>query len=274
MLRSTCSAAATVITVWASASWACSPQPWSADPCRRSNLPACYYDWTAPTGNGGDGNGVILSDDGEGNEAPATLPFDWVKERVTFMDLQAAREWAAREGDQQLGSLIGEAETADTASPAQSAPDPWIEAASANLDISMSDRLKASNLFHEFQRLDWWSDYSDDGDVRYREMIRSGNALDQLKEFAGSGEDHAYLASRIYDKTAPEEFMRPSGAWYVPADAETMAAIDAKAAFYLAVLWSVSTAPAGLSSRGRRRALLRDRAASGQRRRQRSGNAR
>jgi hypothetical protein len=100
--------------------------------------------------------------------------------------------------------------------------DPWIQAASANLDISMPDRLKAINLFHEFQRLDWWSDYSDDGDVRYREMIRTGNALDQLKEFAGGGKDHAYLASRIYDKTAPEEFERPRAAdginrnaWYV-----------------------------------------------------------
>ena len=93
--------------------------------------------------------------------------------------------------------------------------DPWIRAASANLDISTAARVKASTLFHEFQRLDWWSDYSDDGDVRYRQAIRTGNALDQLKEFAGAGEDHAYLASRIYDKTAPEEFMKPR-TWYVP----------------------------------------------------------
>ena len=102
--------------------------------------------------------------------------------------------------------------------------DNWIQAASANLNISTADQLQASNLFHEFQRLDWWSDYSDDGDVRYREMIRTGNALDQLKEFAGASKDHAYLASRIYDKTAPEEFERPrvrgsnDNAWYVPAD--------------------------------------------------------
>ena len=93
--------------------------------------------------------------------------------------------------------------------------DNWIQETSADLNISTADRLRASNLFHEFQRLDWWSDYSDDGDVRYREMIRTGNALDQLKEFAGAGKDHAYLASRIYDKTAPEEFSKPR-TWYVP----------------------------------------------------------
>jgi hypothetical protein len=114
--------------------------------------------------------------------------------------------------------------------------DPWIQAASGNLNISTADREKASRLFHEFKRLDWWSDYSDDGDVRYREMIRTGNALDQLKEFAGGGKDHAYLASRIYDKTAPAEFGRPRAAdginrnaWYVPADEETIRMIDARA---------------------------------------------
>lgn len=57
------------------------------------------------------GNGVILGDD-NGDEAPATLPLDWVKERVTFMDLQAVREWAAREPDQPnqqaVGSFVGE----------------------------------------------------------------------------------------------------------------------------------------------------------------------
>ena len=102
--------------------------------------------------------------------------------------------------------------------------DPWIQATSANLNISTADRLKASNLLHEFQRLDWWSDYSDDGDVRYREMIRTGNALDQLTAFAGASNDHAYLASRIYDKTAPEEFMRSSYTWYVPDLAQTQGA--------------------------------------------------
>jgi Domain of unknown function (DUF3846) len=54
------------------------------------------------------GNGVILGDD-NGDEAPATLPLDWVKERVTFMDLQAVREWVAQEpGQEVMGSLIGE----------------------------------------------------------------------------------------------------------------------------------------------------------------------
>jgi hypothetical protein len=28
----------------------CSPEPWSADPCRRADLPACYYDWISADG--------------------------------------------------------------------------------------------------------------------------------------------------------------------------------------------------------------------------------
>jgi Domain of unknown function (DUF3846) len=39
------------------------------------------------------GNGVILSSTDDGDEAPCTLSLDWVKERVTFMDLEAARQW-------------------------------------------------------------------------------------------------------------------------------------------------------------------------------------
>ena len=39
------------------------------------------------------GNGVILSSTGDGDEAPCTLLLDWVKERITFMDLEAARQW-------------------------------------------------------------------------------------------------------------------------------------------------------------------------------------
>jgi Domain of unknown function (DUF3846) len=39
------------------------------------------------------GNGVILSLTPDGDEAPCTLPLDWVTERVTFMDLVAARAW-------------------------------------------------------------------------------------------------------------------------------------------------------------------------------------
>jgi hypothetical protein len=38
------------------------------------------------------GNGVILSSTEDGGEAPCSLSLDWVKERVTFMDLQAARQ--------------------------------------------------------------------------------------------------------------------------------------------------------------------------------------
>jgi hypothetical protein len=38
------------------------------------------------------GNGVILSSTDDGDEAPFTLPLDWARERVTFMDLVAARQ--------------------------------------------------------------------------------------------------------------------------------------------------------------------------------------
>ena len=40
------------------------------------------------------GNGVILASTEDGDEAPCTLPLDWVKESVTFMDLAGARDWA------------------------------------------------------------------------------------------------------------------------------------------------------------------------------------
>jgi Domain of unknown function (DUF3846) len=39
------------------------------------------------------GNGVIPSSTDDGGEAPCTLSLDCVKERVTFMDLEAARHW-------------------------------------------------------------------------------------------------------------------------------------------------------------------------------------
>ena len=39
------------------------------------------------------GHGVILSTTDDGGEAPCTLSVDWVKERVTFMNLEAARKW-------------------------------------------------------------------------------------------------------------------------------------------------------------------------------------
>jgi hypothetical protein len=39
------------------------------------------------------GDGVILSLTDAGDEAPCTLPLNWVKERVTFMDREAARQW-------------------------------------------------------------------------------------------------------------------------------------------------------------------------------------
>jgi hypothetical protein len=39
------------------------------------------------------GNGIILSTTEDGDEAACTVPLDWVKERVTFMDLAAALQW-------------------------------------------------------------------------------------------------------------------------------------------------------------------------------------
>jgi len=42
------------------------------------------------------GHGVILSTTDDGGEAPCTLSVDWVKERVTFMDLEAARQCTRR----------------------------------------------------------------------------------------------------------------------------------------------------------------------------------
>jgi hypothetical protein len=39
------------------------------------------------------GNGIILSSTEDGDEAPCTLLLEWVKDRVTFMDLDAARQW-------------------------------------------------------------------------------------------------------------------------------------------------------------------------------------
>jgi hypothetical protein len=44
-------AAAAVFIVSAEA-WACSPQPWSNYPCRRADLPPCYYDWSTAMGDG------------------------------------------------------------------------------------------------------------------------------------------------------------------------------------------------------------------------------
>lgn len=40
------------------------------------------------------GNGVILALSDDGEEAPCTLPLDWVTDRVTFMDLAAVRQWS------------------------------------------------------------------------------------------------------------------------------------------------------------------------------------
>jgi hypothetical protein len=39
------------------------------------------------------GNGVILSSTDDSYQGPCTLSIDWVKEHVTFMDLEAARQW-------------------------------------------------------------------------------------------------------------------------------------------------------------------------------------
>ena len=45
------------------------------------------------------GDGVILSSTDDGDEAPCTLLLDWVKERVTFMDLVDARQWCRTHGE-------------------------------------------------------------------------------------------------------------------------------------------------------------------------------
>jgi hypothetical protein len=45
------------------------------------------------------GNGVILSSTDDGDEAPCTLSRDWVQDRVTFMDLRAARQWCRTHGE-------------------------------------------------------------------------------------------------------------------------------------------------------------------------------
>ena len=42
------------------------------------------------------GNGVIVGSGLIADEAPCTLSLDWVRERVTFMDMQAAWEWCHR----------------------------------------------------------------------------------------------------------------------------------------------------------------------------------
>ena len=42
------------------------------------------------------GNGVIVASTDDGDEAACTLALDWVKERVTFMDLDAAYRWSRR----------------------------------------------------------------------------------------------------------------------------------------------------------------------------------
>jgi hypothetical protein len=47
-----------IALIWTIPALACSPQPWSADPCRRADLPSCYYDWTTA---GGDRLGTCTS---------------------------------------------------------------------------------------------------------------------------------------------------------------------------------------------------------------------
>jgi hypothetical protein len=46
------------------------------------------------------GNGVILSTTNDGDEAPCALSVDSVRDRVTFMDLHAARAWCHRQEHQ------------------------------------------------------------------------------------------------------------------------------------------------------------------------------
>jgi hypothetical protein len=48
------------------------------------------------------GRGIILSSTPEGDEAPCGLPLDGVKERVSFMDVEAVRAWAGDQHEPQL----------------------------------------------------------------------------------------------------------------------------------------------------------------------------
>src|SRR5215469_8008269 len=51
-MRGVASIATIAILTVSVQAWACSPQPWSNDPCRRADLPPCFYDWTTTRGDG------------------------------------------------------------------------------------------------------------------------------------------------------------------------------------------------------------------------------
>jgi Domain of unknown function (DUF3846) len=56
------------------------------------NNPQCFFmfrDGHQPLA----GNGVILASTDEGDEAPCSLPLEWVKERVRFMDGLSVLQW-------------------------------------------------------------------------------------------------------------------------------------------------------------------------------------
>jgi hypothetical protein len=100
------------------------------------------------------------------------------------------------------------------AEPEAPAIDPWIMTISEGLSLSNDAQLEATRLLSEFERLDWWHDYSDDYEVRGRERQRVYEARQHLDEFATASPDHAEIASRIFDRTAPPEFVPPLADWY------------------------------------------------------------
>lgn len=61
------------------------------------------------------GNGVILSTTHDGDEAPATLPLDWVKERVTFMDRRAVHQWIDQQEAREAHAEMPDSKTAKKA---------------------------------------------------------------------------------------------------------------------------------------------------------------
>jgi hypothetical protein len=155
------------------------------------------------------------------------LPAKWTLEQA---DARYNEAWdkldaleSGRDAAQAQSGDAGGADAEKTAGAEREAPEkehiaPWIMAASADLSLSNDAQLAGARLFEEFDRLDWWHDYSDDYTVRVRERERMGEANKDLAAYAMTSPDHAVLASRIFEKTAPPEFSRPRADWYVPTD--------------------------------------------------------
>lgn len=110
----------------------------------------------------------------------------------------------------------------------------WVTAAATGLYFSSDVLRRASVIFEEHRRLDWWHSHSEDNGIRQREAARCAAAHSALSEFAKEGDSNAVLASRIYDKTAPNEFRGLNDQWYVPTDERTMRKIDQRSDLFAA----------------------------------------